>query len=190
VICHAHPKHGGSKDHPVLWALRNELAHRGLAVIGFNFRGVMGSEGSWGGGGDEVHDVRAAIGRVSEAAPSVPTFLCGWSFGAAVAIREALEDDRVGAVALVAPPLEPGDVEIPALPAAHELRAFAKPVLLLAGQDDVYCPAAQLRAFAGRFPVADTVIIPGCDHFFTRHEKQAATVVGAFLDRVLGSVPP
>ena len=26
VICHAHPRHGGSKDHPILWAIRNELA--------------------------------------------------------------------------------------------------------------------------------------------------------------------
>ncbi|MGH2589325.1 MAG: hypothetical protein ACRDGW_00840, partial [Actinomycetota bacterium] len=33
VICHAHPRHGGSKDHPLLWAVRNELAHRGFAVL-------------------------------------------------------------------------------------------------------------------------------------------------------------
>ena len=26
VVSHAHPRHGGSKDHPILWALRNELA--------------------------------------------------------------------------------------------------------------------------------------------------------------------
>ena len=28
VICHAHPRFGGSMDHPVLWVLRNELAGR------------------------------------------------------------------------------------------------------------------------------------------------------------------
>src|SRR6186997_2565330 len=65
VLCHPHPRHGGSKDHPILWALRNELAGtRGLAVLGFNFRGNMGSEGTYGGGRDEVRDVRAAIERV------------------------------------------------------------------------------------------------------------------------------
>ena len=26
VICHPHPRHGGSKDHPLLWAIRNDLA--------------------------------------------------------------------------------------------------------------------------------------------------------------------
>src|SRR5207244_1057215 len=46
VLCHAHPRHGGSKDHPVLWAIRNDLAAaRGIAVLGFNFRGTMGSAG-------------------------------------------------------------------------------------------------------------------------------------------------
>jgi alpha/beta superfamily hydrolase len=39
-----HPRHGGSKDHRLLWAMRNDLAAaRGLAVLGFNFRGVKGS---------------------------------------------------------------------------------------------------------------------------------------------------
>src|SRR5207253_4368040 len=32
VICHPHPLQGGSKDHPLLWAIRNELARRGLTV--------------------------------------------------------------------------------------------------------------------------------------------------------------
>ena len=51
VICHPHPKRGGSKDHPILWALRNELAGtRGIITLGFNFRGVMGSSGTYGGG--------------------------------------------------------------------------------------------------------------------------------------------
>ena len=54
VICHPHPLGGGSKDHPILWAMRNELARRGFAVISFNFRGVMGSEGESGCGEAEV----------------------------------------------------------------------------------------------------------------------------------------
>src|SRR4051812_50034700 len=51
VLCHPHPRHGGSKDHPLLWAIRNDLAAtRHLAVLAFNFRGVMGSGGTYGGG--------------------------------------------------------------------------------------------------------------------------------------------
>jgi alpha/beta superfamily hydrolase len=41
-LCYAHPSLGGSKDHPVLWAIRNQLAaRRGLS---FNFRGTVGPQ--------------------------------------------------------------------------------------------------------------------------------------------------
>ena len=74
VVCHAHPRFGGSKDHPILWALRNELAgKRSVATLLFNFRGTMGSGGSYGGGHDEVRDVRAAVDRVRDAAAGTST---------------------------------------------------------------------------------------------------------------------
>src|SRR5439155_26471338 len=104
VLCHPHPRQGGSKDHPLLWAIRNDLAARGLAVLAFNFRGVMGSEGSYGGGTIELMDARAAISRVRSDTAG-PTVVAGWSFGAHVALREAIEDDRVGTLALLGFPL-------------------------------------------------------------------------------------
>jgi uncharacterized protein len=187
VICHPHPRHGGSKDHPILWAIRNELAAaHGCAVLGFNFRGVMGSGGTYGGGRDELRDARAAIGFVREQVPpDARTVVVGWSFGASVALREALDDPRVDALALLGIPLRPGDVEMPRLPEAAELRVFARPVLLLAGEEDVYAPAAEVRAYAASFPDGEAVILPGTDHYLWRREKEAAGVVGSFADRVL-----
>lgn len=186
VICHAHPKHGGSKDHPVLWSVRNELAgKRGLATLVFNFRGTMGSGGTFGGGRDELRDVRAAIGAVRERAEG-PTLLFGWSFGASVALREALDDPRVDALALVGVPLRPEDVEMPPLPDRTDLRLFGRPALLLAGEHDRYAPPDDLRAYAALFPHAEAVVLEGTDHYFWRREKEAAAVVGAFADRVLG----
>ena len=131
-LCHPHPKHGGSKDHPILWAIRNELAAaHACAVLGFNFRGVMGSAGTYGGGRDELRDARAAIGFVRERVPAeAGTLVVGWSFGASVALREALEDPRVDGLALLGIPLRPGDVELPRLPepdGAPRLRAPGAP---------------------------------------------------------------
>ena len=136
VVCHAHPRHGGSKDHPILWALRNELASRGFAVLAFNFRGTMRSAGTYAGGHAEIKDVEAAIGRIREEAEG-PTLVCGWSFGAAVALREAITDERVAGLALIGLPLEPGDIDIPPIPVPAELRTFRRPALLLAGEGDV-----------------------------------------------------
>jgi alpha/beta superfamily hydrolase len=184
VVCHAHPRHGGSKDHPILWALRNDLASRGFVVLAFNFRGTMGSAGTYGAGHAETKDVDAAIGRVREEAAG-PTLVCGWSFGANVALREALTDDRVGALALIGLPLEPGDVEIPPTPGPSELRAVTRPTLLLAGEGDVYCPRPRLEALARTMPKAEVVIVPGTDHFLWRREKAVAETVGEFAVRTL-----
>jgi alpha/beta superfamily hydrolase len=184
VVCHPHPQHGGSKDHPILWAIRNELAHRGLAVLAFNFRGIMGSSGTYGGGRGELKDVRAAVGRVREAAPGRPTVLCGWSFGANVALREALDDDRVAALALTGVPLRPGDVVIPPMPSPAEVRAMRRPVLFLAGSNDEYCPADELRTYAGDAG-AEVAILEGTNHYLWRREREAAALMGAFVDRVI-----
>lgn len=188
VVCHPHPRRGGSKDHPILWAIRNELAHRGLTVLAFNFRGVMGSGGTYGGGRLELRDVRAAIDRVREAAPGIPTVVAGWSFGANVALREALDDGRVTALALVGLPLDPTDVELPPIPDDAALRLLKVPVLLLAGELDPFAPADAVRALAGRLPAARVEILPGTDHFLWRREREAAALVGAFVDDALAAV--
>lgn len=184
VLCHPHPQHGGSKDHPLLWAIRNALSARGFAVLSFNFRAVMGSEGEYGGGITEVEDVRAAIGRAREEAGE-PTFVCGWSFGAHVALREALDDERVGALALIGMPLGDTSVVLPELPGRERLRLFDRPVLLLAGQADPFCPAPELRSLARRLANATVELIEGSDHFLWKREREAAEIVALFAERAL-----
>jgi hypothetical protein len=182
VICHAHPRHGGSKDHPILWAVRNELAQRGFLVLAFNFRGTMRSAGTYGGGRTEVNDVRAAISRVREETDG-PTVVCGWSFGANVAVREALDDDRVAALALIGLPLE-HELDIPPMPSASELRTLDRPVLLLSGENDEYSPADRLAELEKALPHAELAIVAGTDHYLWRHEKESAATVGEFAARV------
>ena len=187
VVCHPHPLHGGSKDHPILWAIRNELAGiRGMAVLGFNFRGVMDSAGAYGGGVDELLDVRAAIDRVRREAPDRPSVLCGWSFGANVAVREALDDERVAALAMVGVPLTPNDLSLPPLPQAAELAAFRRPALLLCGDRDEYCPVDDARRWAAAFPDGKLVVLEGTGHYLGRREREAAARIGTFMDEALG----
>ena len=122
---------------------------------------------------------------VALGAQGPPTVVVGWSFGASVALREALDDARVSALALVGIPLRPGDVEMPPLPDRTDLRLFARPAMLLAGEHDRYAPPEDLRAYGALFPQAEVVVVPGTDHYFWRREREAASVVGAFADRVL-----
>jgi uncharacterized protein len=183
VLCHPHPRHGGSKDHPILWAVRAELSSRGLAVLSFNFRGNMGSEGSYGDGVEEVADARAAIDVVRTRVEG-PTFLFGWSFGASVALREVVEDRRVEALALLGFPL--GDsVQLPPPPPDEQLAALTTPVLLVAGDSDPFCPVDRLLELGGRIPKAEIEIVRGGDHYFPRREREVAALVGGFAGRTL-----
>jgi alpha/beta superfamily hydrolase len=185
VICHPHPQFGGSKDHPLLWAIRNELAAQGFAVLSFNFRGVMGSGGSHGGGVDELMDVRAAVGRIQKEVDG-QVFVCGWSFGAHTVIREALDDDRVGSLGLIGLPLGETGPVLPDLPARDRLSAFDRPVLLIAGAADPYCPVLELKGLASRLPRASLEIVPGTDHFFGKREREVARIVADFAEKSLG----
>jgi len=186
VICHPHPQHGGSKDHPLLWNIRNDLAGRGFAVLSFNFRGVMGSSGEHGGGVDEIHDVRAAIGRVRDDAEG-PTVVAGWSFGGNVALREAMEDDRVAGLALIGFPVN-DPLGLPEPPDRETLAACDRPVLFLSGEADQFSPVPDLRRLARRLPLGEVVILPDTDHFLWKREREAAQIVGDFFERtVLGA---
>ena len=187
VLCHPHPRHGGSKDHPLLWAIRNELAAaRGLAVLAFNFRGVMGSGGTYGGGRDELRDAVAAVTEIRRRVETdLPTLMVGWSFGASVAVRAAIDDRRVAALVLVGLPLRPGDLALPPLPDATDLRAMRRPVLLLAGEHDTFAPSDELRDYATAFPDGRAEIVAGTDHYFWRREREAAALIGDFADEVL-----
>ncbi|MFB3738929.1 MAG: alpha/beta hydrolase [Candidatus Velamenicoccus archaeovorus] len=185
VLCHALPTAGGSKDHPIPWAVRNELAARGFAVLSFNFRGVMRSGGTYGGGRSETRDVAAALGLVRERVGG-PTLVFGWSFGANVALREAIDDPRASALALVGIPLGERTPDVPELPPPEVLRRFRRPVLLLSGQGDTYSPRPDLELLARRLPASRLEIVPGTDHFLWRREKEAAGLIGAFAAEALG----
>jgi alpha/beta superfamily hydrolase len=182
VLCHAHPRHGGSKDHPVLWAIRNDLAaKRGRTVLAFNFRGIMGSEGTYGGGEAELADAAAAVDRVRQEAPG-PTVMAGWSFGAWVAFRHAVSDRRVPALVLLGIPLGEFRSDRRPLPSLAELEELPIPVLLVAGDQDPYCPARDLRNLAGWIPRGEVLMVPGADHFFGRREREVAELIGNWVD--------
>jgi len=183
VICHPHPQHGGSKDHPLLWAIRISLVKRGFVVVTFNFRGVMGSEGSYTEGVEEVRDVAAAVTVARQEQPG-PTLVAGWSFGANVALRAALQDERIDALALIGMPLSERRLSLPE-PEVDELKAFDRPVLLVSGSEDPFSPPEEVLTLAGRLPRSTVEIVGEADHFFPRREREAGELVGAFAEATL-----
>ena len=174
------------KDHPLLWAIRNDLAStRGFVVLGVQLprgdglrwhlrRRARGAPRR--GRGDRVSgpEVPEALPTCSSAGRSARTSRpCGDRRPPGRRACSGRAADRAGRSSL------------PPLPDATDLRALRRPSLLLAGEHDPYAPPAALRAYAALFPDAEAHVVEGTDHFFWRREGDAAEIVGDFAERAL-----
>ena len=174
VVCHPHPLYGGDMESGVVVAIVRALNEAGVATLRFNFRGVGQSTGSHGGGRPEIHDARAAVLALCQAADLPKAFLAGYSFGSVVALGLARQDESLAGIAAVAPPLSMFDCSF-----AAEL---TPPVFLVAGDRDNYCPAADFQRLAAKLPpTARAVTLPNADHFFAGRETEIGAVVRDWL---------
>lgn len=165
LIClHPLPTHGGMMDSHVQRKAANRLpALADLAVFRFNTRGTESargrSDGEFGDGTTERHDVAAAIGYCADR--DLPRlWLLGWSFGAELALKWGNDPDIEGAV-LLSPPLHRADdADLDAWAAA------GKPLLALVPELDDYLRPEQARRRFARVPEADVVGVPGAKHLW------------------------
>jgi len=159
VICHPHPLYGGDMSNPVVTRVSEVCEAARLATLRFNFRGVGRSGGVYSDGEGEQEDVLSTLDFLQgKIGTDLPLGVAGYSFGAWVGNRVAQRERRVRALAAIAPPLALRDFEF--------LKGPFQITLLVAGSEDQYCPADQLRALAGRVPGTEVKVIEGADHFF------------------------
>ncbi len=174
VVCHPHPLYGGIMDNNVVIAVCQALAQESIASLRFNFRGVGGSQGKHDNGVGERKDITAALAMLAfeEAVDGDRIGLCGYSFGAGVALEVAARAEQVQALALISPLLShPSPIE-----------TYARPKLLLWGDQDLALPTADLDRFTTALPEPKQFeVISGADHFWWGHEHEVASRVAAFF---------
>ena len=136
VLCHPHPYLGGHRDNPLMRNLARRLARDGVVVLRFDFRGVGDSGGkrTWMRDG-ETDDVVAAARRLSETHGVDPrrVYVCGYSFGSAVALSALDESDAIRGFASVSHPWGARSMLVP----ARGKSSSAKPKLFLVATNDV-----------------------------------------------------
>lgn len=180
VLCHPHPRMGGTMNAPLLIALRDRLLDEGWAVLRFNFRGIGASEGESSTGTAEVADAEGAVAAARARFPAAPVAVAGWSFGGAVALRTAAADPELVACAGVAPAItaRPGITD--GAPAPEDF-SFGGPTLVICGANDDQISPAECRAWAERAGVRYEEVV-GANHFFWAKYEPLAALVGDFLD--------
>ena len=158
VIAPPHPLYGGSMQSPVVNEIAWALEKAGIASLRFDWRGIGASGGAPSGRAeDAAADYAAALDHLEETVNG-ELLACGYSFGAAAALRAAAGRPRVMRLLLVSPP--------PQLIDAAALERFVGRVLIVTGEHDAIAPPDALAALAARARRGHFARIPDCDHFF------------------------
>jgi uncharacterized protein len=180
VLCHPHPLDGGTLNAPLLQTVTDSLTGAGLGVLRFNFRGVGASEGVWGEGVAETHDVAAAVEAAKLAFPELPLGIAGWSFGATTSLRWQVDTGSDLPWVGVAPGIR--SYRGSAVLDADRLKPADR--LIILGDRDQFASVAAMQRFADRSS-ARLEVLAGSDHFF--HFRGEA--VGALIAAHLGGRP-
>lgn len=185
VVCHPHPRFGGSMDSWMMPVLQRALVTDGWVGLRFNFRGVGGSGGSHGGGEPELLDVRAAVERVREEGTG-PLLLVGWSFGAVVSLRYAVDDERVAGWVGVGLTAASGSEEAPL--DREPLGQFERPKLFIHGTRDRFTSVEEIeRVVAAAAEPKRLHLVPGGDHFLAAHGDVLSEQLQAFGRELRGA---
>jgi uncharacterized protein len=173
LICHPHPKGGGTMHNKVVYhAMRvlnaSEWGFR-LPVLRFNFRGAGLSEGEHDGLA-EAADVTAALDWL-HAEYRLPLIVTGFSFGASMVLKaccgadpEAKTQASVLALAALGLPTQGFGQRF----RYEYLAGCGLPKLFLSGDSDGFAPTEQLEALVDNASNPKTLIlVSDSDHFFS-----------------------
>jgi alpha/beta superfamily hydrolase len=183
VCLHPLPTHGGMMDSHVIRKASYRLpALADLAVLRFNTRGTESghgkSEGEFGGGETEKHDVEAAVGyAVTAGLPHI--YLLGWSFGTELTLKWGALPQVEGAI-LLSPPLRRATDD--------DLDAWAesgKSLIALVPELDDYLRPAEARQRFARVPKATVIGVDGAKHLWV-----GENYVRVVLDEIVRAVNP
>ena len=166
ILClHPLPTAGGMMDSHVYKKAANRLpAMAGIEVIRFNTRGTSSeqgsSEGEFGAGDTEVHDVEAAINYCFNELKVEKLWVVGWSFGTDLALRHA-RDPRVQGLILLSPPLRTTQ--------STDLEFWAKdgrPITALIPEHDDYLKPDAARVAFAKVPHMDLIAVDEAKHLW------------------------
>jgi alpha/beta superfamily hydrolase len=177
VVCHPHPLGGGTLHNKVVFRTARALEAANVTTLRFNFRGAGASGGKHDEGEGEIDDVNAAIEWIKRKHPGKKLLVGGFSFGAWVSTRAACEREDVDAVFLIGTPVNKYDFGY--------LRHCEKPMLFVHGTQDDHGDVAKLEKLVQNIRNAESVIITGADHFFTKELEALEETIRAWAEELL-----
>ena len=175
VVMHPHPQHGGTMHNKVVHTLARGFVRMGFAALKFNFRGTDGSEGKFDEGQGELQDALAVADYMRAKYPDMPFWLAGFSFGAAISIRAAIETSPDGLISVA--------------PAVYRFadnldRQPRLPWLIVQGDQDELVSVDETIEWVNTLePGPELFVLPGAEHFFHGRLIDLRDAVIEFVER-------
>ena len=179
VVCHPHPQHGGTLHNKVAHSLARAFLQTGFDALRFNFRGTEQSEGQFDEGVGELDDALAVIAWARERRPDSALWLAGFSFGAAIAVRAAVECNVQGLIS-VAPAVARFAGGLDSQPAC--------PWLVVQGDEDELVEVDDTIDWLNSLqPGPELQVFDGVEHFFHGRLIDLREAVTAFIENAQGT---
>ena len=178
IVCHPHPVYGGTLHNKVVFHAMKALNSFGFPVLRFNFRGTGLSQGEHDYGQGEIDDVHTALDWLDREFHR-PLIFAGFSFGAAVGLQAACQDNRVVAAIGLGVPVQPVEERTYDLSC---LRDCNKPKLFVSGSRDQFGPRPKLEALVSSLAEPKKlVMIDSADHFFEGRLREMRDAIETWI---------
>jgi alpha/beta superfamily hydrolase len=159
----------------VAYTLARAFLECGFAVLRFNFRGTENSEGTYDDGVGEIEDARAALAWMRQKFQQESAWLGGFSFGAAVAIKTAIDEPLDGLIS-IAPAVSRFASGLTTQPAC--------PWLVLIGDQDELVSVDEIVEWVDSLaPGPELLVMPGAEHFFHGRLVEMRQTLVDFIQR-------
>jgi len=182
LICHPHPKHGGTMHNKVVYRLARGFRRAGAVVLRFNYRGVNLSAGEFDRGIGEIEDARAALGLLRSRYPGLPFSLAGFSFGSRIILKLGCEIPGVKRLVPVGFPVSSYETS--------DLGRCPVPRTFIHSTNDQFGSMAELQAYYDTLEgPKDLIWIEAADHFFAGALDRFEEAVFEVASRPVNSTP-
>jgi alpha/beta superfamily hydrolase len=162
IVCHPLPTDGGTMDNKVVTTTARALRELGITTLRFNFRGTGNSAGEFDHGDGESDDLRAVAAWLRAEHPAAQLWLAGFSFGAFVSLKNAVEL-RADAVISIAPPVAGRGWDF------SRIELLQVPWLVVMGEADEIVEPKAVFDWIDALPEPPTLVrMPETSHFFHR----------------------
>lgn len=173
LVCHPHPKGGGTMHNKVVYRIARALRKTGCVVLRFNYRGVNLSEGEYDEGRGETDDARVALNELRARYPELPLTIAGFSFGSRITLRLAGEEAGLARAIAVGFPTRILERQY-----VHDVLI---PKYFVQSTNDEFGPRDEFQLFYDTVPQPKHLDwVPASDHFF----KDALDSFEAVIERI------